>query len=143
MTEHTESIPIREALARYLYPDDLGKGYALIDEDTGRLVRRIRIVQWTMRLLFAAGLAALLIGAQPGWLRVLEGFCLLAAFVAFELYGLAALNTPVFGFLWPTPDPRIKAFMDMLASGELQAFTEDSVPARASATFADPQSTKR
>ncbi|MBK8631941.1 MAG: hypothetical protein IPN84_17730 [Sphingomonadales bacterium] len=73
MTEHTESIPIREALARYLYPDDLGKGYALIDEDTGRLVRRIRIVQWTMRLLFAAGLATLLIGAQPGWLRVLEG----------------------------------------------------------------------
>ncbi|HMU23236.1 MAG TPA: hypothetical protein PKC48_13140 [Sphingorhabdus sp.] len=123
MTDQEQAIPLREAAARYLRPDNIDEGYAIIDANTNSLVWRISIITWAIRILFLLSLVTLLYVSDPGWWRLGAGMALLGLYLAFERFGMALLHNPVFDFLWPRPDPELRQFMDMLATGEIKAFT--------------------
>ncbi len=125
-------IRLREAAALYLEPEDPEAGLRLIDMHVARLVRRVRIV----RIAIAIGVASLALAVfalsyRPGIDAVVIGFALACLALVTRTGIEHAIFHPSWpwhaqlGFLWPREPEKLRAFMDLLASGEITAYCRE------------------
>jgi hypothetical protein len=125
-------IRLRDAAALYLEPDNPDAGLRLIDAHVARLARRVR----TVRIAVAIGVASLALAVfalsyRPGKDAIMVGFALACLALVMRTGIEHAIFNPSWpwharlAFLWPREPDKLRAFMDLLASGEITAYCRE------------------
>lgn len=122
-----QMIPLREAAARYVSPDNVEAGYAILDAGVQRLRHRIMLIAAVIVSAFVVGAVL----AQNATERVtFRGILLdigaaLIGLLAAWLFLQWSQHSKALGFLFPAEHPKVREFFDYLADGTITAYFGD------------------